>query len=495
MKTCRTNPPASDNSFMASDVDQLQWTIARDGSRTARVDGAWLGGCSVPKRSAELMLRNLTVTGRSVCLLLPTHPQQIAACIERIDPTIALIVLLADASEQSLIEPCLGQLAQPLLVAWDRDSLAKIFIDHPGLPIPRQFVRLPVTAPALSDQTIAWAQQVFGEVAQQQSTRIASARSRWGSNPDAQTLVCVSRSFKLWDDSGDVLAQAIDADVIDVDDPERSAPAYLSEQAAQASAIVAANTGRADQPEFVHANLPWISWLTTSHVPAYVATSPQDGLIVADRALVDLARQRGWPADRVVLGGAESRVVGTGSTLALIADVPDLSPPKQIEDFSSWRLVWEAIGKDLLENPHRLAGDVEGYLEKSRRHFGVPAGDFPQQAFIDQLIAPAYLRGIGRWLIKEKLPVTIHGDGWSIAGVEPIRSRVAFDDILLNSAGLIDAFVAPVHPSRQIGLRTVKTLGKTPHRIAQDIRNTLAGANQADGSMPTTREAINMLTR
>jgi hypothetical protein len=478
---------------MASDVEQLQWTIARDGSRTGLVNGAWLGGCSVPKRSAELMLRNLVVTGRSVCLLLPTHPQQIAACLERIDPTIALIVLLADASEHSLIEPCLGQLTQPLLVAWDRGSLAKVFADHPGLPIPRQFVRLPVAAAGLSDQTIAWAQQVFGEVAQQQSTRIASARSQWTSKPNARPLVCVSRSFKLWDDSGDGLARAIDADVIDVDDPARSAPAYLAEQAARASAIITANTGRADQADFVHAKLPWISWLTTSHVPAYVAGSPADGLIVADRALVDLACQRGWPVDRVVLGGIEPRVAGAGSTLALIADVPDLSPPKQIEDFSSWRLVWEAIGKDLLNNPHRLAGDVEGYLEKSRRHFGVPADDFPQWVFIDQLIAPAYLRGIGRWLIKEKLPVTIHGQGWSIGGVAPVRSRTAFDDMMRNSVGLIDAFIAPVHPSRQIGLPAVKTLGKTPQRIAQDIRNALAGANQADGSLPTIREVLGLL--
>lgn len=483
---------------MGIEIEQWQWTTARDGSRTARTTQAWLGGCSVPKRSAELMLRNLTVTGRSVCLLLPTHPQQIAACIERIDATVALIVLLADASDQSLIEPCIGKLTQPIHVAWDRASLMQIFVDYPGLPIPRQFVRLPVSDAVQADQAIAWAQQVFAEVAQQHAERIASARQRWTPVPRAMPLVCASRSFKLWNDAGNALAYALNADGIDLDDPTRSAMAHLSEQAAAAPAIVTANTGRADWSECVHAKMPWISWLTTSHVPEPVATSPGDGLIVADASLVDAARRKGWSADRIALGGVSSSVGQAGpkqggATLALIADVSDLTPPKQIEDFSSWRLVWEAISKDLLDNPHRLAGDVEGYLEKSRRHFGVPADDFPQTLFIEQLIAPAYLRGMGRWLINEKLPVTLHGSGWSTASVQPVRSRQAFDDILSNSVGLIDAFVSPVHPSRQLGVPVVKTLGKTPQRIAQDIRSMFSANPKFTPPLTTIASAYDTL--
>ena len=471
---------------MSATAADIVWTTARDGSRTARVGGKWAGGCSVPRRAAELMLRNLTVKGQVACLLIPTHAQQVAVCLARIDPATALMVLVDSQASLDLIRAChdFTGFENRLFFATDEASLRLIFTRHPGLPIPQQFIRTPVTPSEPADAAIVWAQRVFSDVLADHAKRASVARSGWAPTSD-RLCVVVSRRFRLWNDAGDQLARALDADVIDTDLATQTSVALIAEHAQSAAAVVMADVGRADRPELLSPRQPWITWITQPRLPAFLPGSPRDGLIVIDESLTDLALKHGWPFDRVRVGAfppvARTAIAKPNQPLALIADLPDLAPPAEVQEFSSWRVVWDAIRKDLPDNPHRLAGDIDGYLDKSRRHFGVPADNFPQQTFIDRLIAPAYLIGIARWLVRESIPLTIYGHGWE--SVEAVRSshqgaidsREQLNAALDSASGLIDASIAACHPARSIGVPRVATFGRTPQRIAHEAKAMITG--------------------
>lgn len=484
---------------MFTAAPELEWITARDGSRTARdrATGALLGECSVPRRAAEMMLRKLSVKGRVACLLLPTHAHQVAVCLERTDPTTGVIAIVDSRETRDTFRTCCDFAAQDrrLFFAWDADSLRAVFEAHPGLPVPQQFIRLPVSDKPACDAAIVWTQQVFSDVTTAQARRVELARSQ----PTPMTsgaLVVVSRTFRLWDDAGDRLARSVDADVIDTDDVTQCATAYVTDRAASAGLILTANLGRSDQPSLASARTHWISWITGRHVPAFVPTSPGDGIVLADDSLVQAALDAGWPRERVRVGRDASLVHRGGSSLVIAMDLPSLAPPPEVVDYSSRRVVWDAIAKDLLDQPHRLAGDVEGYLERSRRHFGVPADDFPQATFVTRLIGPAYAAGIARWLVRENVPVAIHGRGWEgFEGVAShfrggVESREALDELLAGSAGLVDVFVAASHPSRVVGIPRLTTLGRTPQRILQDARAMLQGAAAPVSTSQTIAEAV-----
>lgn len=471
---------------------------ARDGSRTAKLAGKWLGGCSVPRRAAELMLRKLSVRGNVACLLLPTHAQQIVAALERMPHNAGLIVLATDAGFEPLARQCAD--LDPFLrvgrlfFAHDDASLRDVFDQHPGLPIPQQFIRLPVTRADLVDERIKAAQAIFSEVVQRQSA--VRAAIAWERNSDRPCLL-VSRRFRLWNDAGATLARCVDGDLIDLDDPRQTAPSYVATQASRCAALVTADHARADQPDLLPAEQPWIAWITQPRVPRFVASSPRDGLLIADESLHAPARQAGWPDDRLAIAAPPRLhpIDPPARSLTLLADLPDLTPPPEVQEYSSWRVVWEAIRRELSENPHRVAGDLEGYLEKSRRHFGIPADNFPHQLFIDRLIAPAYTLGIARWLRKQGLPVTVHGIGWDDPlATSAVNDRADFERVVHGSAGLVDPFLGTVHPVRSIGLPLLTTFGRTPQRILQDAHALLAGRISPAPALPTlSRELVDRL--
>jgi hypothetical protein len=489
---------------MSAAAPQLEWLTARDGSRTARdrATGALLGDCSVPRRAAEMMLRKLAVKGRVVCLLLPTHPHQIAVCLEKTDPTIGLIAIVHSRDTLATMQACCDDSShtQRLFVAWDAASLRAIFDAHPGLPVPQQFIRLPVSDKPACDAAIVWTQQVFSEVTTIQNQRLERARSRsdsTGSTP----LVVVSRTFQLWDDAGDRLARSLAADVLDTDDATQCATAHVADRASCASAIITADAGRADQPVLAGVGVPWISWITGARVPAFVRSSPRDGIVVADESLAQAAYNAGWPRDRVRVGRDAPVVHRGGESLVIAIDLPSLEAPAEIVEYSSWRVVWDAIAKELIDHPHRLAGDIDGYLERSRRHFGVPPDDFPRGVFVRQLVGPTYAIGIARWLVREGVPVSIHGRGWErVEGVVshargPVDSHESLEAILERSAGIVDVHVDAAHPSRRAGIPMLTTLGRTPQRVLQDARAMPKAASTPVHATQTLAAAIGSLVR
>src|SRR3954471_5526676 len=73
---------------------EVEWLFARDGTLSAIEDGKWWGGCSVPGRAAEELLRTLDITNAVACFLNPSHPAQLALALGRIRPEQAVIALL-----------------------------------------------------------------------------------------------------------------------------------------------------------------------------------------------------------------------------------------------------------------------------------------------------------------------------------------------------------------------------------------------------------------
>jgi hypothetical protein len=480
---CAANAAAMGLTLALPNAD---WVFARDGALTTRDAGQWLGGCSVPRRAAEVMTRNLTSRGRSIAMLLPTHAQQIVATLHKIDPTVAVIAMLSEAAALPTMLGCCDFSADirsgRLHFAWDESSMQNVFDQQPGLAVPQQFIRLPVTDEAKAAGPIAWAQRVFNVVVAQHRARLTAARSSW--KPAARAVVLAGQQFTLWNDAGVALSQVAGVDAIDLDHPLHAAAAWVAEQTQNAAAVITANFGRADDASADPASVdqPWITWITRPRVPAFAASSPRDLLLLADEDFRSLACAAGWPSENMRSGSwpVIKPTAPLHPVLAIIVDLPDLSPPAEVNDFSSWRVVWEAVASELRQHPQRLGSDSTAYLDAVRQRCGAAKENFPQTLFIERLIAPMYAVGVAVWLAREGLPIALHGHGWDafdslaphwhgpICSADQLQSAI-------SAAGVIDPFLTAAHPIRGVRVPVVRTLGKTPGRVLQDCRAALAG--------------------
>ena len=172
-----------------------------------------------------------------------------------------------------------------------------------------------------------------------------------------------------------------------------------------------------------------------------------------------------------------------GQPLALIADVGDLQPTAEVEEFSSLRVVWEACRAELLIRPHAIGGDAAGYLHAMRSRLAVAEENFPQTLFLERLIEPAYCIGIAKWLLRERVPLQLFGQGWdaiddlAARAAGPITTRDALAQATRSAAALIDPFfVRANHPIRSLQIPTIPTFGRSLGRVLQDITTARARA-------------------
>jgi len=131
---------------------------------------------------------------------------------------------------------------------------------------------------------------------------------------------------------------------------------------------LAPNTARADLPALTSDDLPWITWLTSSRIPAY--SNSRDRLIVTTPEIRESASRRMEARDSVrrQLADAANRSSAGSPVVGLIGDTASLETPRDLEQFSSQRLLWESIRKELLENPFGLTTDLSFFL--TRRMIG-----------------------------------------------------------------------------------------------------------------------------
>ena len=495
--------------------------VARDGSTTAKRDGHWLAGCSVPRLAAERMIRKENWPHRTLCLLTPTHGQQLVAVLSRLPKTNALIAVFASADALADALTCCDVAADAsagrVHVAWDETSLAAIFARHLGLAVPRQIVRLPDADPAASAVVMPWTQSTLTAVTAEQARRMTAITTANGtarfSGPvnDVAPCVLVGRQFRLWHDGGDTLARLLAGDtsasatdsaacdrqaslpanvgrdcasahrpaalsysVVDTDLPLASADAFAAECVAGAAETIADRP----RPAWATGPRPWIAWLTGDDVPPFRPAFADDALLLASPAAVAAAKSLGWPDDRVVTAGwpVQSLPHTPGRPLALLYDLPDLSPPADVAELSSRQVVWEAIRDELSRDPFALGDSAERYVRRAPARLGLPAADdFPVRRFIDAVVAPAFVVGVATWLAARGVAFTLHGSGWdtveSLADHTrgPVTDRESFEAVVADSGGVIDAFLSPAHPCRSLGVPVLDVFGHTPSRVLHDV--------------------------
>jgi hypothetical protein len=453
----------------------LTFLFGRDGALTAMTsDGKWWHGCSLPRRAAAAILKTLSSTGRVSCFLSPPHAAQIRFALDRVQPNQAILVLCPDAVALAVVLRCENFSAEisahRLLFAWGsewKEEMTRVFEEHPGLPTPEQFIRGAAVDHSGTDALIPIAREVFAAATARRSGRINTLRESWSPSRRAVPRICLiaPSHFHLWEDGGHVLAElfanasgdACEIVHFDNDDPTSAAPLALAETAQHCDAIVSLNLVRADLPEILPREMPWITWVVREPIPAAEAAGPLDALFVADPRWRSDAIGNGWSRERVevafwpAMPSAATGPIEDGLTLA--ADTVPLEAPAQVVDLSSQHLLWDAIAAEIAEDPFVVTPEAEKYLRRRQREMRIPEEGFNRELFVNLLITPAFQQSIARLLLKEKLPVRLIGQGWqridefaSIAA-GPIRSRSELANIIQSASALVYAWPTPrAHP-------------------------------------------------
>ena len=473
----------------------MTWCFGRDGAVTAHDGtGAWWAGCSVPAAAAKAMLRSFGGSGTVACFLRPPSAAAVRVALDRLRANQGIVAIVPDASSAWVILHCENFAADVrrhrLWLAigddWER-QLTTLLRDHEGLPIPSQFVRLSDGTEELAEAMITPAQRIFSDVTHRRAGAIGQLLESATTVTSQSACVLAPSHFRLWDDAGYTLARfATHAGWthVDPDDPACASPLAMARAASHCGALITPNTGRADLPNVVALTKPWITWATGPRVPAFVGAGPRDVLIVADPAWRDTAIANGWPASRVHVATWPSAELApaTKGPLLILADVRPLDPPKEVVEMSSHRLLWDAIADELTRDPFALGSSILDYLHARMRRINIGTNAIDHCRFIDDLVVPAYARGVADLLRQNGLPLRCAGEGWdtiemlkpSVTGV--VMTRESFREAIAASAALVHVLpTACGHPIAHQGRPVIyATHGK--ESFLRDARAAAAGS-------------------
>jgi hypothetical protein len=543
-----TQPQFSDVTAAATDAGRHPWTYARDGSLTVRTAGDWWAGCSLPARASVQQLRSLDARGPTACFLDPPHPAYLRTALGMLGPSQAVVALVPDpaalpvllAADDLSAEVAAGRLWFAAGSGW-AEQLRALFRDRPGLTPPTQFIRLTLPDSARLDPLIAEARQVLVDINAERSAAAAGYKDKWRAGCGGRLCVVTARGFRLGDEAGLALAEVAAAgaagsaaggvgvlggvDVLCGDDPATSSTLELLRRATACNALLTADFARAELPDLLPTALPWVTWVTSPRIPLSAAAGPNDRLIVADPAWVSAARSAGWPAAAVTVGGwpaalglaldpatASSSTTGpTGSLgdapaavpataivphphgehVAVVADTAPLDPPARLEEFSSHRLLWNAIRDELSADPLAVGTDAEGYLTARVGRFDVDPAGLDRTLFVRGLIEPTVAQAVVRRLVADGVPVRAHGAGWdqvpgcAAAAAGLVSSRAGLVDAVRAAAAVLD--VRPTsyrNALSSLGRPVVRWAGRTHLAVRQDLATALGGRAALPPAVP-----------
>ena len=491
---------------------------ARDGSLTAfGPDGKWWHNCSVPLRAARAMLAALDVQGRVACLLAPTLAAHVRAALAKARPDQAILVICPDPADLRVMlasdDFSADINAHRLWIAWAAGwagEMKRLFEERPGLATPAQFVRLPTTPAEEVDRLVNAAQALFSSVNAARARQVAARRDGWsgGGRRSGRLCVVAPSHFRLWNDAGGVLADALasaGADRVvrfDPDDPACSSALALLDACEGCDAVVAADTSRADLPGVVPAAMPWITWVTrAAAIPAFAAAGPSDALLLADEGWRAVAHAAGWPAVRATVAGWPAVHVPTphpraAPSLAVVADTRPVVMPDALAEFSSHALLWDAIAAELAADPFALNQPPAAYLQQRMKRHGVSPQGFDAAAFLERLIVPAYEQSVARLLARANLPVRLFGAGWQHCddlrplAAGPVLSRADLARIGRSATAVVDVSPAPGgYPVQRLGRPVVAAAAGGRRRLLDAARNALRGGTATPGGAPAITAA------
>jgi hypothetical protein len=448
----------------------LEWVFGRDGSLTARAQGKWWSGCSLPRRTAEALLRKMELKGTVICFLSPTHAGQVRVTLERMSAGQALVAVVPDLGDLRVMLGCesfekeirAGRLWFASGEQW-AGELARILAENEGLPTPGQFIRTGLVEKEVLEEMIRTAQEVFScEVAR----RAFVVRTLIAETPVSEKIGAVLPSaFRLWEDVGAVMGQMAAAgnwQTIDPDDPCQASPVVFAQLAAGAGVVVVVNCGRAELPGELPAETRIVSWITGPRIPRFEPKGAKDVLLVADERWRTIAISMGWPAERVKLAGwpVETRQQ-PGQGLGVIADTMVLAMPEF--GLSSQKVLWETIANELANDPFAAGLDAEAYLGRWLRQALIAEETVDHALFIDRLIVPAYQQGLVRWLMRAGVEVKLFGAGWgeleefAQRHAGEVSDRESLRRAIEACAGLVHVWPAAwAHPIEATGRAVLK---------------------------------------
>jgi hypothetical protein len=164
-------------------------------------------------------------------------------------------------------------------------------------------------------------------------------------------------------------------------------------------------------------------------------------------------------------------------TLAILADTVGLDTPKDLTEYSSHGLLWEAIRHELGKNPFALT-DVNRFLADHIHRLGVGDESVATNRFIEKLILPAYQQGLARTLIRAGLPLRLHGQDWDAItefkahAAGTVTSRKEFQRVIGESAALVHVW--PTGMSHPIDALCMPVVRRTLPRAETFLRDAQA---------------------
>jgi hypothetical protein len=397
----------------------VEWVFGRDETLTARTDGQWWGGCSLPRRTARVLLKRMELGAAVSCFLAPAHAAQLRETLDRLGAGKALIAVVPDLRDLRVMLGCDAFAddlrAGRLWFAWGErwaDEFTGLLRQNEGLPTPGQFIRTGLVDEGVIQEMIAAAQELISKESGRRAERM---RGVYATAARTEAVCAVAPgAFRLWEDVGGAIGPIALREgwtVLDPDDPRRASPLAFARAAAGCAAIVLSNVGRSDLPAEFPFHTRVVTWLTGPRVPRFDAKAAGDVLLIADDRWRAAARAAGWPGGRVLVAGwpAERRTTA-GSGLGIIADTVGIDAPDF--DLSSHKILWETIAKELTNDPFATGDDPAAYLRRWLGHAGVAEETIDARRFIERLLVPAYQHGLVRWLIGSGVDVKLFGRGW-----------------------------------------------------------------------------------
>jgi hypothetical protein len=480
-------------SLTCAEVEVGEFLYGRDGMLTAlEVDQSWHSGCSIPRRAAEAMLKSLKPTGPVAMLLVPFHAAAIRTALTKLDRSQAVIAVYPNDRDFQVALHCedfAKEIARHRLwfvagTGWT-EQLTELFARYPGLPTPSYSIRLPATERAANELIPAIEQIVSAETQRRDALLTTMRTSSVKTNEIRRVCVVAPGEFRLWGDCGHALATALrdgaDAEFMrfDPDDPAQSSPLALASAIAKCDALVTANLGRADFPNVVGDDVPWLTWVTTPRIPAAVKSSSRDGLVLADDGWKSAALAAGWNESQVALGGWPVRNTNAaGDATVVIADTRAVPTKADGFEYSSHGLLWSAIANELNENPFALSDSIENYLARRMKQLSIREEGFDRVRFIDELIIPAFGQGVVKAMVKQGISVELHGAGWDqIAGLEKfsrgtIETREQLDAALARASVLVHCLpLAFAHSMESAGRTVVRAFGQTREGFLREVQS------------------------
>jgi hypothetical protein len=478
-------------------LPELEWLFARDGALSARhVDGRWFNDLSVPKRSAEKMMKSFGVVGTSAVLLGPTHACQVRRVLDLMPTTHALIAVIPGELAAGVIAACedfsADIVAGRLWIAAGPDwseELKAILETNVGLMPPQTMIRVPGLNAAVVEHLSRPCDGLLSLHGKNHKQLIAllHAKPRSPRRP-AQKVCVVATKFELWNDGGQLLGEAargstLERVMVDASSPTQASDLKLVRSLEGCDAIVTANVGRSDRPGIVPDDVAWITWATGAAVPAQVISAKDDRLVIADESLRPLAKAAGW-TDEFISVASESwpdrfdHVSKEKKKPAILLDLKPATLPASIEAMSSLKVVCELAERELIQKPLAARGSIDSFLLACADHVGVPRDGFPLDVFKQHLVLPTLAREVAIELDRLGVDFSIFGSGWDAVPTLAARCRGAittpaqFAECLTSTSAIIDVWPdVPTHAARRVGLPLVAVWGRNALTAMSDLRN------------------------